>query len=227
MKDALEAYDELQCKYRAKRKRQQQIVTLDMSIRGSCMVNANLQSVCESATKTILQAAKVIFSFSSYVDGKLMARSSAQYTALTQWSGTDEYLPDAEIIAHLLDEDETTVPAILFRYDKHTNIALLKVNLDLCAKIPRFSSDINYGQEILVLGRDECLNLTIAQGCVNFMGPTTYERHHYLFTGCEPSIGGMVIDFDGHVLGMANFPGTAYIPSSIVLKCLDMWKKIQ
>ncbi|KAM3194866.1 hypothetical protein ACQJBY_071104 [Aegilops geniculata] len=250
MKDALEAYDELKCKYRAKRKLQQQLPTLDMSIGGSCMVNANLQSVCESTTKTILQAAKVIFSFSSYVDGKLMARSSgflidwdegskegtvltsariicSKYTALTQWSGTDEYVPDAEIIAHLLDEDETTVPAILFRYDKHINIAMLKVNLDLCAKIPRFSSDINYGQDILVLGRDERLNLTIAHGCVNFMGPTTYERHHYLFTGCEPSIGGMVIDFDGQVLGMANFPGTAYIPSSIVLKCLDMWKKFQ
>ncbi|KAM3208127.1 hypothetical protein ACQJBY_063058 [Aegilops geniculata] len=250
MKDALEAYDELKCKYRAKRKLQQQLATLDMSICGSCMANANLQSVRESTTKTILQAAKIIFSFSSYVDGKLMARSSgflidwdegskegtvltsariicSKYTALTQWSGRDEYVPDAEIIAHLLDEDETTVPAILFRYDKHINIAVLKVNLELCAKIPRFSSDINYGQEILVLGRDERLNLTIAHGCVNFMGPTTYQRHHYLFTGCEPSIGGMVIDFDGHVLGMANFPGTAYIPSSIVLKCLDMWKKFQ
>uniref|UniRef100_A0A8I6YC05 PDZ domain-containing protein n=1 Tax=Hordeum vulgare subsp. vulgare TaxID=112509 RepID=A0A8I6YC05_HORVV len=151
----------------------------------------------------------------------------SKYTPLTQWSGTDEYVPDAEIIAHLLDEDDTTIPALLFRYDKHINMALLKVNIDLCAKIPRFSSDINYGQKILVLGRNEGLNLTIAHGCVHFMGPTTYERHHYLITGCEPSIGGMVIDFDGHVLGMANFPGTAYIPSSIILKCLDMWNKFQ
>ncbi|KAE8778432.1 hypothetical protein D1007_48643 [Hordeum vulgare] len=247
---AYEAYDELKCKYRAKRKRQQQLVTLDMSMRASCMMNANLLTVRDSATKTVLEAGKVIFSFSSYVDGKFMARSSgflidwdegskvgtvltsahiicSKYTPLTQWSGTDEYVPDAEIIAHLLDEDDTTIPALLFRYDKHINMALLKVNIDLCAKIPRFSSDINYGQKILVLGRNEGLNLTIAHGCVHFMGPTTYERHHYLFTGCEPSIGGMVIDFDGHVLGMANFPGTAYIPSSIILKCLDMWNKFQ
>ncbi|XP_073361837.1 uncharacterized protein [Aegilops tauschii subsp. strangulata] len=202
MKDALEAYDELQCKYRAKRN-------------GKLMARSSgfLIDWDEGSKEgTVLTSARIICS---------------KYTALTQWSGTDEYVPDAEIIAHLLDEDETTVPAILFRYDKHINIAVLKVNLDLCAKIPRFSSDINYGQEILVLGRDERLNMTIAHGCVNFMGPTTYERHHYLFTGCEPSIGGMVIDFDGHVLGMANFPGTAYIPSSIVLKCLDMWKKFQ
>ncbi|VAI85440.1 unnamed protein product [Triticum turgidum subsp. durum] len=253
MEPACEAYMELSSKYHAKRKRQLQLVTLDRSKASSCMVNEKLQSVRESATKTVLQVAKVVLGFSSYVDGKLMARSSgflidwderskagtvltsariicSKYSALSQWSGTDEYAPNAEIVAHLLDEDDATVPAILLHYDKHVNIALIKVEIELCAKIPSFSGDVIYGQEIFVLGRDEHQNLTIHHGRVQFMGPNKFQRHHYLFSGCvinQPSIGGPVIDLNGQVWGLANFPGTAFIPSSIILKCLDMWKKYQ
>uniref|UniRef100_A0A453RET8 PDZ domain-containing protein n=2 Tax=Aegilops tauschii subsp. strangulata TaxID=200361 RepID=A0A453RET8_AEGTS len=253
MEPAYEAYMDLSSKYHAKRKRQLQLVTLDRSKASSCMVNEKLQSVRESATKTVLQVAKVVLGFSSYVDGKLMARSSgflidwderskagtvltsariicSKYSALSQWSGTDEYAPNAEIVAHLLDEDDATVPALLLHYDKHVNIALIKVEIELCAKIPSFSGDVIYGQEIFVLGRDEHQNLTIHHGRVQFMGPNKFQRHHYLFSGCvinQPSIGGPVIDLNGQVWGMANFPGTAFIPSSIILKCLDMWKKYQ
>ncbi|XBI07491.1 hypothetical protein VPH35_135390 [Triticum aestivum] len=241
---AIEAYEELESKYLAKIKRQQELVTLDPSMPYSCLVNVDLQRVRESATKTVLQVAKVILRFSSYVDGKLMAQSSgflidwdegtkegtvltsaliicSKYTVLSQWLGTDEYAPNAEVVAYLLDQDDTTVPAHLLQYDKHVNIALFKVDIDLCAKIPTLNSEVFY---------DEDLNLTMHHGCVQFMGPTTYERHHYLFTGCvikQASIGGPVIDFNGQVLGMANFPGTAFIPCSIILKCLDMWKKFQ
>ncbi|KAI5016665.1 hypothetical protein ZWY2020_006516 [Hordeum vulgare] len=223
MEPVYEAYMDLSSKYHAKIKRQLQLVTLDRSMASSCMVNEKLQSVLESATKTILQVAKVVLGFSSYVDGKLMARSSgflidwderskagtvltsariicSKHSALSQWSGTDEYAPNAE------------------------------VEIDLCAKIPSFSGDVIYGQEIFVLGRDERLNLTIHRGRVQFMGPNKFQRHHYLFSGCvikQPSIGGPVIDLNGQVWGMANFPGTAFIPSSIILKCLDMWKKFQ
>ncbi|KAF7099550.1 hypothetical protein CFC21_101173 [Triticum aestivum] len=250
---AIEAYEELESKYLAKLKRQQELVTLDPSMPYSCMVNADLQRVRESATKTVLQVAKVILRFSSFIDGKLMAQSSgflidwdegtkegtvltsariicSKYTVRSQWSGTDEYAPNAEVVAYLLDQDDTTVPAHLLQYDKHINIALFKVDIDLCAKIPTFNNEVFYGQDIFVLGRDEDLNLTVHHGCVQFMGPTTYERHHHLFTGCvikQASIGGPVIDFNGQVLGMANFPGTAFIPCSIILKCLDMWKKFQ
>lgn len=131
MEPVYEAYMDLSSKYHAKIKRQLQLVTLDRSMASSCMVNEKLQSVRESATKTILQVAKVVLGFSSYVDGKLMARSSgflidwderskagtvltsariicSKHSALSQWSGTDEYAPNAEIVAHLLDEDDAT-----------------------------------------------------------------------------------------------------------------------
>ncbi|CAD6272908.1 unnamed protein product [Miscanthus lutarioriparius] len=152
----------------------------------------------------------------------------SKYTS--QWSGTDEYSPNAKVVAHLLDEDETTVPAQLLHYDKHINMALFTVGIESCAKIPEFNSDVKYGQETFVMGREENLNLTVDYEFVGFHGPNLHERPHYMFTGGairKSSIGGPVIDFSGEVLGMANFPGSAFIPSSIISRCLAMWKKYQ
>ncbi|KAL6897403.1 hypothetical protein ACP4OV_007099 [Aristida adscensionis] len=241
-------------KFHEKRKRQRELATLDTSIPSSSLVKeGQLRSVRESATKTVLQIAKVVLSLSSYVDGKLMARSSgfliawdgesrtgtvlssariicSKYMPISQWSGTDEYSPYAKVVAHLLDEDETTVTARLLHYDKHFNMALFTVGIESCAEIPEFNDDVKYGQETFVIGRDENLNLTVDYEFVGFKGPHLHERPHYMFTGSairESSIGGPVIDFDGRVLGMANFPGAAFIPSSIISRCLKMWKKYE
>jgi len=55
----------------------------------------------------------------------------------------------------LLDEDETIVTALLLHYDKHINMALFIVDIESCAKIPTFNSDVKYAQETFVMGRDE------------------------------------------------------------------------
>ncbi|KAL6897413.1 hypothetical protein ACP4OV_007109 [Aristida adscensionis] len=241
-------------KFHEKRKRQRELATLDTSIPSSSLVKeGQLMSVRESATKTVLKIAKVVLSLSSYVDGKLMARSSgflitwdgdsrtgtvlssariicSKYTPISQWSGTDEYSPNAKVVAHLLDKDETSVTARLLHYDKHFNMALFTVGIESCAEIPEFNNDVKYGQETFVIGRDQNLNLTVDYEFVGFKGPHLHERPHYMFTGCairESSIGGPVIDFHGRVLGMANFPGAAFIPSSIISRCLKMWKKYE
>ena len=88
-----------------------------------------------------------------------------------------------QVVAHLLDEDETTVPAQLLHYDKHINMALFTVCIESCAKIPEFNSDVKYGQETFVMGRDENLNLTVDYEFVGFHGPNLPERPHYMFTG--------------------------------------------
>ncbi|KAL6897235.1 hypothetical protein ACP4OV_006931 [Aristida adscensionis] len=239
-------------KFHEKRKRQCKLATLDIPIPSSSLVRQDqLLSVRESATKMVLQVAKVVLSLSSYVAGKLMARSSgflidwdgesrtgtvltsafiicSKYTPLSQWSGTDVYSPNAKVVAHLLDEDETTVTARLLHYDKHINMALFTVGLESCAEIPKFNTDVKYAQETFLIGRDENLNLTVDHEFVGFLGPNIFDRPHHMFTGRairKSSIGGPVIDFDGRVLGMANFPGSAFIPSSIILRCLNMWKK--
>jgi len=77
----------------------------------------------------------------------------------------------------LLDEDETTVPAQLLHYDKHINMALFIVDIESCAKIPTFNSDVKYAQETFVMGRDENLNLTVDYEFVGFNGPNLHERH--------------------------------------------------
>ncbi|RCV11378.1 hypothetical protein SETIT_2G181100v2, partial [Setaria italica] len=158
-----------------------------------------------------------------------------KYPSLDKWLATGEYLPNAElsshtncVCVHLLDKDETTVPARLLHYDKHFNIDLFKVHVDSCAKIPSFNSEVRYGQEVSVLGRDKDLNLNINHGRVQFNSPTIYEIHHYMFMGCiinQFGIGGPVIDFNGQVFGVVSIPGMGFIHSSIILKCLDMWKK--
>nr|ABF94694.1 expressed protein [Oryza sativa Japonica Group] len=231
--------------------RQLKLVTLDPHVPRSCMGNQNLLPVRDSSTKTILEGAKVVISLSSYVDGTLMARSSgffinwdeeskvctvltsarlicSKYSSMDQWLGSDEYSPDATVYAHLLDKDETTVPAALLHYDRHFNIALFKVDVDSCAKIPSFSSEVTCGQDIFALGRDDDLNLTINHGRVQFKGPSMFERHYYMYTGFttgQSGIGGPIINFNGQVLGMTNVLGMGFIPSSVILHCLDMWKK--
>ncbi|XP_052148963.1 uncharacterized protein LOC127767613 [Oryza glaberrima] len=59
-------------------------------------------------------------------------------------------------------------------------------------------------------------------------GPSMFERHYYMYTGFttgQSGIGGPIINFNGQVLGMTNVLGMGFIPSSVILHCLDMWKK--
>ncbi|BAS88503.1 Os04g0307800, partial [Oryza sativa Japonica Group] len=56
--------------------RQLKLASLDNNVRLSCFINPRLNHVRESATKTILQIAKVVLGLSSYIDGKLLGQSS-------------------------------------------------------------------------------------------------------------------------------------------------------
>ncbi|KAL6594698.1 hypothetical protein ACP70R_048436 [Stipagrostis hirtigluma subsp. patula] len=239
------AQDELESKFFAKQRRQLKLSTLDESVPRSCLVSQKLLPVRESAEKTVLQTAKSVLGLSSYLDGKLLRRSSGflidwdekskdgtvltsaslicSKSSLDQWSGEDLYAPNAEVQVHLLDKDDTTAPACLLYYHEHYQFALFKIKIDLSAQIPCFSSEVNYGQEIFILGRDESMYLTANHGSTQYLGPSTFERHHYMYISCaiaKCDTGGPVIDFNGQVLGMAHH-NSAFIPSSIILKCLD------
>jgi small nuclear ribonucleoprotein (snRNP)-like protein len=80
-----------------------------------------------------------------------------------------------------MDKAETTVVAKLQHYDKHYNLALFKVSMDLYAQMPSFTSELKFAEEIFVLGRDEGRYLTIDDGNVSYNGPSMYQRHHYMF----------------------------------------------
>ncbi|GJM94586.1 hypothetical protein PR202_ga11246 [Eleusine coracana subsp. coracana] len=130
--------------------------------------------------------------------------------------------------AHLLDKNDIIATAQLIHYHKHYNFALFKIKMDVVPQIPSLSNEIKYGQKIFVLGRDENQYLMVDDGSVLHKGPTSFNRHHTMFTSCtlnECCLGGPVIEVNGQFLGMISRPGMKFIPSVIILRCLHMLKK--
>uniref|UniRef100_J3LWQ4 PDZ domain-containing protein n=1 Tax=Oryza brachyantha TaxID=4533 RepID=J3LWQ4_ORYBR len=247
------AHEKLQSKYHAKRDRQLKLASLDDSVPRSCLVDSRLMHSRESATKIVLQIAKVVLGLSSYIDGKLLRHCSgfviewdaeskigiiltsalviqSKSPSADEWLARDEYAPHAKVCVHLLDKAGTVVVADLVNYDKHYNLALFKIVVDLSTQIPYFTSEVKCAEEIFIVGRDEGQNLSIDHGLVEYKGPSTLQRHHHMFVGCRINklcIGGPAINFQGQIVGMVSLPQVAFIPSSIILKCLQMWKKFR
>ncbi|WVZ96254.1 hypothetical protein U9M48_041917 [Paspalum notatum var. saurae] len=155
----------------------------------------------------------------------LLIQSSS---SVDEWLGLDEYAPDAKVCVQLADKTDSTVVADLVHYDRHYNLALFRAAMDLSAQIPSFSTELKYAQEVFVLGRDKDRNLSVDHGSVVYEGPSCYLRHHYMFTSCGINmlgIGGPLINIAGEIVGMASLSEMAFIPSSIIVRCLRMWKK--
>uniref|UniRef100_A0A0D9W3F3 PDZ domain-containing protein n=1 Tax=Leersia perrieri TaxID=77586 RepID=A0A0D9W3F3_9ORYZ len=246
----VEAQGMLRTRYFAKRDRELKLVSLDDDVPRSCLVDQKLIHCRELATKIVLQTSKVVLGLSSYIDDKLLRKSSgfliewdseskvgtvltsalliqSKFPFIDEWSAGDEYAPHAKVCVHLLDKAETTIVADLLRYDKHYNLALFKINTHMDAQIPSFTPNLNYAQEVVVLGRDGQQNLSVDHGTVQYQSPSSLHRHHYMFLRCgikKFGIGGPIINFDGQVAGMASLPEMGFIPSSIILKCLEIWK---
>ncbi|KAF8725851.1 hypothetical protein HU200_020412 [Digitaria exilis] len=201
------AHGKLVNRYAAKKARQLKLVSLDQHIPRSCMSDSELLPVRESVEKSILQVAKSVLGLSSYIEGKLLRRTSgflidwdaenkvgtvltsalliqSKSPSLDQWLAADEYSPDAEVHVHLMDKTNTTVVAELLHYDKHYNLALFKISKDFKAHIPSFTSDLSFAEDVFVLGRDKDRNLTIDHGKVEYKGPSHLQRHHYMFITC-------------------------------------------
>jgi len=89
-----------------------------------------------------------------------------------------------QVRVHLLDRDDTMVAAELLHYDKNYNLALFKVDMNLSAEVLRFRSELKFGQEVFLLGRDKDLYLNIDHGHVQYADSSQYERHHYMFLNC-------------------------------------------
>ncbi|CAN6274697.1 unnamed protein product [Urochloa humidicola] len=246
------AYFEEEDKYCAKLARYKKLLTLDHRVPSSCLDDPILLPIRESATKIVRQTGKVVLGLSSYIDGKLLARCSGflidwdkennRGTILTSahlictkfprvdlWSGTQEYAPNAKVQVHLLDD--TTVDGRLLHYHKHYHIALFEVDLNLSTELPVTSEFLSYGQEVFLLGRDENLDLITSHSRVKYMDPGLYDHYHFIYVNCGVAkfgAGGPAIDFNGRIVGMANpTPRAAFIPMSVVLRCLRMWKDFE
>ncbi|CAL4953252.1 unnamed protein product [Urochloa decumbens] len=128
-----------------------------------------------------------------------------------------------------LPDKKTLLDAELIYFNDHYDIALLEVYLDYPLELPSIGLDPEYGEELFVLARDGEVSLRVRCGNIKWLEESSIlGRDYYMFLSCdipEGGNGGMVIDHDGRVRGMAVYwsPHPAVISISIIEKCIDMF----
>ncbi|KQJ94100.1 putative protease Do-like 14 isoform X1 [Brachypodium distachyon] len=249
--------DKAEAEIDAKLARRTAWATLNMRmLRGSMCVldDPKLVPDRESARKAVLNAAQSFVGLTSSVGGKPLARSCGFWvhwdeekkigTVLTtsrlictkspsssSWLGQEEYAIDAEVLVHL--RGNTTEKAQLQYRQKHYDLAFFKVKVDQPVHILPFNDGVKHGDQVLELGRDEQSFLRISHGVVRYSIENLLERYHYMHVdGADQHAkygkGGPLIDFDGKIVGMFNGNTRgSFIPSSILVKCLQLWRKFQ
>ncbi|XP_047042760.1 uncharacterized protein LOC124646726 [Lolium rigidum] len=255
--DTWKTIQKAQADYDAKLARRMTYPTLNVHmIRASMCVldDPELVPDHESARKAVLHAAQSVVGISSSVGGKPLARGCGFWidwdkknkmgTFLTTsrlictespsfncWLGQEEYDLDAEVLVHL--QGDITEKAHLQYLQKHYDLAFFSVKVDQPVYIPSFNDGVKRANKVFELGRDESSFLRISYGVVKYLNPNLFERYHYMFVqGADPQPeygnGGPLIDFDGKIVGMVNGNTRgSFIPSSILVKCLHLWKKFQ
>ncbi|XP_044979346.1 uncharacterized protein LOC123446870 isoform X2 [Hordeum vulgare subsp. vulgare] len=209
----------------------------------------------ESGSKAALSAAKSLVGISSSLGCKPLKRCSGllidwdeesktcvvlttahlirtKDSPINIWLGGEEYTSNADVTVHLLDG--TSEKGQLLYYQPHYDLAFVRVKVDHPIQLPSFSEEVTFAEEVLRLGRDNMLDLRITYGRAAYQNPDIDERYHYMYFDCadddnddeEYDSGGLVISLDGQIVGMFNISSSgSFIPSSILLSCVDLWKK--
>ncbi|XBI00974.1 hypothetical protein VPH35_129864 [Triticum aestivum] len=151
--------------------------------------------------------------------------------SLDSWSGQEEYDTNAEVLVHM--QGGTTEKATLQYHQKHYDLAFFSVRMDRPVHILSFNDGVKRSDHVFELGRDESSFLRISHGVVKFLNPNLLERYHYMHVhSADPrpkyGKGAPLIDFGGKIVGMVNGNTSgSFIPSSILVKCLHLWRKFQ
>ncbi|KAF7055060.1 LOW QUALITY PROTEIN: hypothetical protein CFC21_062635 [Triticum aestivum] len=214
-----------------------------------------LLPVRESRGKAALSAAKSLVGISSSLGSKPLKRCSGllidwdeesktcvvlttahlirtKDSPVNVWLGGEEYTSNADVTVHLLDG--TSEKGQLLYYQPHYDLAFVRVKVDQPIQLSSFSEEVTFAEEVLRLGRDNMLDLWITYGRAAYQNPDIDERYHYMYFDCadddndddEYDNGGLVISLDGKIVGMFNISSRgSFIPSSILLSCVDLWKK--
>uniref|UniRef100_A0A0E0D499 PDZ domain-containing protein n=1 Tax=Oryza meridionalis TaxID=40149 RepID=A0A0E0D499_9ORYZ len=141
------------------------------------------------------------------------------------WSYKD-YAPEAKVIVRI--PDDTTSDCRLLYFSKHFDIAFFETMGELTLPIVPLKPDLEYGQNLCVLARDNKTDLICTTVRVKYVDPYEYQHNHYLFIdGSIPKCGtgGALADFSGNIVGMlfCTLPIVAFIPSSLILtSCLKL-----
>ncbi|XP_044985403.1 uncharacterized protein LOC123452759 [Hordeum vulgare subsp. vulgare] len=221
----------------------------------SCLrIDPRLLPIRELARDAVLLAAKSVILLSSFLEnqplnkccGLWFQRDDQRKTALVltsahltrkkdpnQWKGqwTGEYHHNAKVIVHLLDN--TTTPGQLIYLQEHYEFAIYEVQVDKPVHLPTFNGRVHSGQDVFRLGRDANLDIKITHGNLAYDIPSRHERCHYMYFLRDASTlkllhddGGPIIDLEGKVVGLVNNQiNETFVPSSILHKCLDFWRR--
>ncbi|XP_047043107.1 uncharacterized protein LOC124647178 [Lolium rigidum] len=245
-----EAFNRVEARYKEKTARQMKLPTLDeYKPRTRHVKDPKPLSIGESERKTVLSAAKFVVGVSSSVGGDPLSRGSGFWIDWDEDNKTGivlttadlvlrsdrsnilkkVYVHDAEVIVHM--RDNTTARAHFLYYQQHYNLALFRVTMDQPVHVPSFKGEVQCAQEIFELGRDEHSYLRISHGRVKYSDTRYFDGYHCMnilggHERFEYSKGGPVIDFDGNVVGMI-IQGGSFMLSSILLKCLHIWRKFR
>lgn len=248
------AYSPIMNKYREKKVRQMKLPTLEYFRESRLQCDHHLLPIREVGVKAVLSAAKFVLGISSFVDDEPLHRCSGfwidwneekktgivlttallirvGHPSLDRWLGEDKYAYNARVMVHLLDD--SVVEGVLLYHQKHYDLALFSVAVGKPVQLPSFSEELNSGQDIFQLGRDENLNIRITHGRAEYSNPIMYERFHYIYVyrpdeDSKLDDGGTVIDINGKVVGIINNSiRGSFIPSSILLQCLHLWRKFK
>ncbi|KAK1692773.1 hypothetical protein QYE76_009470 [Lolium multiflorum] len=208
----------------------------------------------EPARKAVLYAAPSVVGLTSTVDGKPLERCCGFWvhwdeknkigtvlttsrlictksSSMNAWLGQEKYDIDAEVLVHL--RGNTTEKAHLQYLQKHYDLAFFGVKVDQPVHTLLYNDGVKHADKVFELGRDESSFLRISHGVVKNAKPNLLQRYHYMHVdGADPHAkygkGGPLIDFDGKIVGMVNGNTKgSFMPSSILVKCLQLWRKFQ
>nr|CDM87046.1 unnamed protein product [Triticum aestivum] len=219
-----------------------ELPTLFEDMPPSCLVDdPTLLHIREPARKTVLRAAQFVVGVSSSIDGEPLARCSGfwidfdnenktgtvvttalvirtRHTSKGAWHCKDQYACDAKVYVDLRGyKGYIMAEGRLLYYQKHYNLAFFRVRVDSSVQLPSFSDKVKSAQDIFELGRDDCFNLLINHGRVEYSNPSRDERYHHMYIqgpqrDCMHDLGGPVIDLDGKVVGMIGSCSGGHIP---------------
>ncbi|XP_052150623.1 uncharacterized protein LOC127768990 isoform X1 [Oryza glaberrima] len=242
---AAQAYHWAYRKYEEKLARQEQLPTLRSS---SCASSCTTECYSPKQKKIFLNASKSVVSLSAYHDGTEInqctgivvewddvKKSAIILTSawiictkkpFDDWSYKD-YAPEAKVIVRI--PDDTTSDCRLLYFSKHFDIAFFETMGELTLPIVPLKPDLEYGQNLCVLARDNKTDLICTTVRVKYVDPYEYQHNHYLFIdGSIPKCGtgGALADFSGNIVGMlfCTLPIVAFIPSSLILTCMRLWR---
>uniref|UniRef100_A0A0D9WD26 Uncharacterized protein n=1 Tax=Leersia perrieri TaxID=77586 RepID=A0A0D9WD26_9ORYZ len=115
---------------------------------------------------------------------------------------------------------------IVIRWDGANKRAMLCIHLPNKSNVPTFRYDVKYGQEILILCRNEKKSLEARRGTILWADGSSSWRNHYI-VDCDGGVGGLVVHKDGSSIAMLYGSLAPIISMSTALSCIEMWEQFR